>query len=294
MVMGMLVFLGSMAGAKDISDKLTIPKADESQIITLTDGSQLVGRITRIDGENITFESQLGESIIGVDSIIDIKVISKTAMKGGSYWFPNPNRTRLFMAPTGHTLKAGTGYFADVYLFFPSVAYGLTDNITLAGGMSIFPGVDISNQLIYLNPKIGFNVKENLDVAVSALIIRLPDIGDIGDIDINDDPIELGILFGTATLGSDDKSLTAGLGFGFAEGDIADKPAVLLGGEYRFSRRLSFVSENWVFPEVDQPLLSYGLRFFGESLAVDLAFFNVLDDDAIFPGFPYIDFVWNF
>ncbi len=57
---------------------------------------------------------------------------------------------------------------------------------------------------------------------------------------------------------------------------------------------MALVSENWIFPGVDVPVVSYGFRFFGEKMAVDLALFNVLDDDAIFPGIPYVDFVWNF
>ncbi len=294
LIISILMFFGSMAGAKDISRQLVVPEADESQILTLQGGSQLIGRISEIGDESITFVSQLGETKITIDRIVDIKLIPKSAMHGEEYWFPNPNSTRLLLAPTGRMLKAGTGYFSDIYIFFPFVGYGITDNITISGGMSLFPGVDISNQLLYINPKIGFKINEDWHIAVSALIFRFPDIGDFDDVDIDDDPIEIGVLFGTATLGDENKSLTGGLGFGYAEGDIANKPAVLLGGEYRFNRRLAFVSENWVFPEVDEPLLSYGLRFFGESIAVDLAFFTVLGDDAIFPGIPFIDFVWNF
>ncbi|MCZ6680416.1 MAG: hypothetical protein O7E52_24565, partial [Candidatus Poribacteria bacterium] len=31
-----------------------------------------------------------------------------------------------------------------------------------------------------------------------------------------------------------------------------------------------------------------------QSLSVDLAFINILSDEAVFPGIPYIDFVYNF
>lgn len=34
--------------------------------------------------------------------------------------------------------------------------------------------------------------------------------------------------------------------------------------------------------------------FFGESLSVDVALVNLLGEDAILPGFPYVDFVFNF
>ena len=151
MSISILMFFCSMAVAKDISNQLVVPEADESQILTLKDGSQLIGRISEIGDESITFVSQLGETQIAIDRIVDIKLIPKSAMRDGKYWFPNPNSTRLLLAPTGRMLKAGTGYFSDIYIFFPFVGYGITDNITISGGMSLFPGVDISNQLLYIN-----------------------------------------------------------------------------------------------------------------------------------------------
>jgi hypothetical protein len=54
------------------------------------------------------------------------------------------------------------------------------------------------------------------------------------------------------------------------------------------------VSENWVLPGMDQPLISYGIRFFNEKLSVDLGFLNTIGDGMLFPGIPYIDFVVKF
>jgi hypothetical protein len=42
------------------------------------------------------------------------------------------------------------------------------------------------------------------------------------------------------------------------------------------------------------PLVSYGVRFLGESLSFDLGFLNVLGEDGFFPGIPLIDFVFSF
>ncbi len=85
-----------------------------------------------------------------------------------------------------------------------------------------------------------------------------------------------------------------GFGYGFVDSDVAKKPMIVVGGETRLSRRTAFVTENWIFPEVDQPLISYGFRFFGEKLSVDLALLNTIGADALFPGIPYVDFVVNF
>lgn len=284
--------------ADNLKDKLRIPDEGNIQILTLKDGTTLVGKIIAVTETSITFSSKIGESTIDIDRISDIKEDAEDSMKYGKYWFPNPNRTRLYFGPTGRMLKQGEGYFSDVLLFFPSVTYGVTDNISLSAGMSIFPTDDFGEQLIYFTPKIGFDVNENFSVATTALIVIVPDwFEDDDGINLEDYvpmPETVGILFFNGTYGNDDHNITGGLGFGYADDEISDNPAIQLGGEYRFSRRASFVTESWLFPEVDDPIITYGVRFFGEKLAVDLALFNILNDDAFFPGLPYIDFVYNF
>jgi hypothetical protein len=273
---------------KSIKDDLRIADPNHVQILTTRDGSTLIGRIVEIGASEIQFETELGKVTIPILKIKEIKEVPASSIKNGKYWFPNPNATRLFFGPTGRMLKQGEGYFADYYLFFPAVAYAVTSNITIGGGMSLFPGVDIDKQIFYFTPKLGLKVAKNLDFATGALLIKVPDFFD------NEDSPIVGILYGVGTYGTLDRSITAGFGYGFVDKDFAEKPMIMIGGEQRLSRRMSLVSENWIFPGVDEPLVSYGMRFFGEALSVDLAFINILGEDAIFPGVPYIDFVFNF
>ncbi|MCP4633900.1 MAG: hypothetical protein GY855_13320 [candidate division Zixibacteria bacterium] len=276
-------------------EDLVIPQPGKTQILTLEDGSKLVGQITDIIHNEVKFQSDLGISSIAISKIASIKEVDEESFRDGKYWFPNPNQTRLYFSGTARMLKAGEGYLSDVYILFPGFAFGLTDNISIGGGMSIFPGLSLSEQLYYFTPKIGLNTNSNIELAVSGLILRIPNyVEDFGFTEADEDSYIIGLVNIIGTIGSADKSLTAGLGYGFADGELADKPAITIGGEYRFARRLSFVSENWILPGIDVPIVSYGIRFFGESLTVDLAFANILDDDAIFPGIPYLDFVWNF
>jgi len=290
MAIGLSLFLGQSLWAKDISGMLHVPDSGKTQIITLNDGSTLTGKITKVNVDSIAFTTQMGEMTISIDKIVEIKEVASSSFKGGKFWFPNPNQTRLYLSPTGRMLKKGQGYFSDLLLFFPSVSFGVTDNITLGGGVSLFPGVDIDKQLYYLNPKIGFNAGKNVALAGSVLIMRIPGFDDDGF----DTPKSMGIVFGTCTIGGEDNSFTFGVGHGYVGDEFAESPAVLFGGEYRIARRLSLVSENWKFPDVDNPLISYGLRFFGESISVDLALFNVLSEDFFFPGIPMVGFIWNF
>jgi hypothetical protein len=296
LVTGLLLITAGFSSAKNIRDDLRIPGEGITQIIKLNDGTTLTGKITQIGETEIKFATGMGELTIAIANINEIQEVKSSSIKEGGYWFPNPNRTRLYFAPTGRLLETGQGYFADADLFFPSFAYGLTDFLTIGGGITLFPGVDLDRQILYISPKIGVTTGEKYSLAVSGTWFSIPDFtDDIFDTDDDEkDNINFGTIFGVGTYGEDDKSITLGLGYGFGEGESTNEPIVIFGGEYRMSRRLSFVSENWKFPGLDQPLGSYGLRFLGEKLSVDLAFYTPLGEDFFFPGFPFVDFVYNF
>jgi len=254
------------------------------QIIETTDGSRHVGRIVSVNDETIGFETDLATIEIPRSKIVSINEVPASSFVNGQHWFRNNNATRLFFAPTGRMLRKGEGYFSDYYLILPGMAYGLTDHFTIGGGLSIIPGIDLNEQIYFITPKMGYSPTDRFHLAAGALLLKLP----------VDDNKSAGIFYGVGTYGSPDLSLTAGVGFGFVDGNLSDKPMLMVGGEARISRRISLVTENWIFPGVDDPAISYGVRFFGEKLSVDLALINTIGDEAIFPGIPYIDFVFNF
>ncbi len=282
-----------------LTSQLAIPDSTQIQVLETTDGSTNIGRIVEIGDEEIAFETDLGIIHIPISKIKHIETVPVTLIRKGEFWFPNPNITRLFFAPTARMLKQGKGYFSDYYIFFPGFAYGITDRVTLGGGLSIFPGVDINDQLFFVAPKFGLIQEKTFSLALGTLLVRIPRYEDDVTPDTpegfqEDDPEVAGILYGVTTFGQPDASLTAGLGYGFVDGNLADRPMVMIGGEKRLTRRTAFVTENWIFPGIDQPLISYGIRFFGKRLSVDLGLINVIGEGAIFPGVPYIDFVVQF
>ena len=278
----MLAFTSfSWAASKNLPG---IPDSMNVQILDTTDGSRHVGRVVSVDEEGIRFETDLGTFEIPHTKISAIQEIAASSFVNGQHWFRNNNATRLFFAPTGRMLKKGEGYFSDYYLILPGMAYGLTDHFTIGGGLSIVPGISLNEQVYFITPKMGYSPSDRFHLAAGALLLKLP----------VDDNKSAGIFYGVGTYGSPDLSFTAGAGFGFVDGNLSDKPMLMVGGEARISRRISLVTENWIFPGVDDPAISYGVRFFGEKLSVDLALINTIGEEAIFPGIPYIDFVFNF
>src|SRR5438105_4014504 len=264
----------------DIRAKLTVPDSAHLQIVTLKDGSAIFGRIVAVNADTVVFQtSGAGTIQLQLGSIREIKEIAASDVHEGSYWFPNPNSTRLFFAPTGQMLKKGEGYVSDYALFFPGVAYGLTDNISIGGGVSLIPAA-VDEQAYYLTPKIGFSVAEKVHLATGVLFVGAK--GGTG-----------GVYYGVGTFGDGNASVTLGGGYGFAGGKIESKPVGMAGAELRLAKRIGFVTENYLLPVSDNNVLySFGLRFMGEKLTTDLALFNVSGSDVI--GLPYVDFVFRF
>ena len=282
-----LFFSAPASGIEVTRNDLFIPPSDHIQIITTTDGSTSIGRIAEISDKTVTFVTELGVITIPIDRITSIHTVLSSDIRGGAYWFPDPNTTRLYFAPTGRMLPKGSGYIADYYLFFPSFNYGVSSNVSLGGGFSIFPTGNMSDQIYFFTPKIGLKRSDTVNVAAGALVLKVPDSND------ENAPV-ISVLYGVSTWGAPDLSLTCGFGYGMVDTDFADKPMIVLGGGKRLTRRMAFITENWIVPGVDDTLISYGIRFMANNFTTDFALINTTGSNALFPGIPYIDFVFNF
>jgi hypothetical protein len=272
------------ASAQDTSATRNLQPSADSQIvvITLKDGSTLIGRVLEVTPTIVRFRSVVGESSIPRDAIVSVRVNASGNAHGGEYWPEDPSRTRLFFTPTGRMLRKGEGYFSDAYVFFPSFQGGLSDRFTLGGGASIVPGVGIKDQIFYFTPKVGVVASDRLNIAVGALVAGVGSISDAGP---------FGIGYGVATFGGEDASVTAGAGFGFARNSTS-QTLLMLGGSTRVSRSIALISENYLYTgSGSAALLSGGIRFMGEKLAVDLAGFT--SGDSEIPVIPYLAFIYR-
>lgn len=250
------------------------------QKFRLTDGNELVGEVMNIQADTLKVRTGAGLTVDIPDSRIEKISSVRIQTAAGKYYRVDPNSSRLFFAPTGRALPKGSGYFADYYIFFPTVAYGFSNNFACAVGMSIFPGA--SSQLLYLAPKLTFSLQKNVGLSAGMLLMKVPEEGD---------DVKLGYV--VSTFGSDLKGITIGAGFPLMSGG-GNEPIILLGGETQVSSRVKLITENWIFTGGDGfTLFSGGIRFFGDRLAVDLAFITAKEaweEAEGFPFIPYVDF----
>ena len=166
--------------------------------IYLTDGSKLIGTIVSQTADEIVFKTTAGITLTIERS--KIKKIEKTegTWQKGEFRRYDPNRTRLFFAPTARSLKTGSGYFSVYEIFFPMLSVGVTDFFTLSGGMSLFPGAE--QQLLYVAPKVRFIEADNFSLAGGVLYMSAFE------------EVDFGIFYGVTTYGPPAASFTAGLG----------------------------------------------------------------------------------
>ncbi len=162
-----LVCTSAANAQADSSLRAQLVPADSAhlQILTLSDGSTVFGRVVVLSGDSLTFRSNAGATMqLPVGAVRSVKEIATVEIHEGEYWFPNPNATRLFFAPTGQMLKKGEGYLSDYEVFFPGVAVGVSDNLTLGGGVSLLP-LGFDEQVYYFTPKIGASLSDKFHVA---------------------------------------------------------------------------------------------------------------------------------
>ncbi|GAB3293100.1 hypothetical protein ACFQT0_06160 [Hymenobacter humi] len=156
-------------------------------------------------------------------------------------YFDIGNGNRLFFAPTGRGLRKGENALQAVSLYLVGGNFGITDNISLGGYVSLIPGIGLGNQFVMLTPKFSMPVSDKVHVGVGVLYLRIPDFDGLLSKSTG-----AGILYGSATYGSADNNVTGGLGYGFFEGEIGSTPILQFGAQKRVSRRVSLISENYI------------------------------------------------
>ncbi len=262
-------------------------RVDSLVSISLADGTLVEGTIIQETETHILVETLVGLEVkVPRTSIVAIK-----KRRAGAFSRPDPNYTRLMFAPTGRPLRRGDRYFFNHYVLFPGMAYGFTDRFGVAGGLSVIPGLGLSEQILSVAPKFGLYDSGDLALSAGVLYMNFANEG------------AGGMAFAVGTKGSPDKSITCGIGLGYIaeEGeavDFAEHPVLLLGGNIRLSESTALVSENWLITGqdlgLDQQPLGLALRFFGSRIAVDVG--AIIVGEALKEGFPipWLSFVYNF
>lgn len=265
-----------------------IASTDSTFEVRLRDGSVLYGRVVERTDTRIVVITGSGARIELTP--VQVESIRPVTARGpdGRVWIPDPNATRLFFSSTARPLAKGEGYLSNYFLFFPMLAYGVTNRITIAAGTPILPG--LIGRMWYFAPKVTLAHREKLSVAVGALGFWIPELSQSGS---------AGIAYTSATYGSRDRAVTIGAGWGYLsnEGttDFSSRPVIMLGGERRTSASIKLITENWLSIGDGQigGFASGGVRFIGPRLSADLGLGGAIGESSAC-CLPMVNFVWSF
>lgn len=270
-LMALSLLAGSAVAAEEKPGEVTV---------RLKDGNEVVGRIVSEDDQTVELATASGASV----TLPRATIVSMRPTGGG---VPDPNDSRLVFGPSGRPMRKGEGSFSDYYILFPGVSFGLTDNVTLMGGISAVPGIGLDEQLYFGAVKLGKRFSDTRAASVGYFYAKAG---------VEEVENGAGIGFAVLTLGRPERSLSAG--FGLAHGGEDVQPIIMGAGEVRVSRRVFLIGESWVFPNADLGLneqpFALAFRFCGDRLSVDAG--AVLVAELIEEGFPipWLSFSYNF
>lgn len=237
-------------------------------IIYLEDKSEIAGELVSENETTIVIRS----TSLGLVTFqkAEVKRILYLDERGR---IPNPNPTRYFIGQSAYTHERGEGYYQNIYGLFNLVSYGLTDRLSVIGGVeltSLFNG----SPILFANAKYGAPIAPKLNLAASVSYITVA--GSLAD-------FNAGTVNGLLTYGSKEHNITVGTGYAFANGEIDSSGIVTLGGITRLTNRLAFVTENYILTSGEDAIISGGLRYIAKRLTIDVMYFE--------GGLPAIDIV---
>lgn len=259
-------------------------QAQQEQLyrIETTDGNVFIGTLISEDDEEVVLKTEtLGEITIKRENIRKMELLDPDRQRDGAYWHKNPQSTRYFFAPNAIGLKKGKGYYQNTWILFNNVNYGISDNFSIGGGIvPLFLFGSVATPF-WILPKVSVPLaNNNIHLAAGAMIggVIGEDTGGGG-----------GVLYGATTFGNTDRNLTAGIGYGYAGGDISNTPVLNISGITRVSQTVYLISENYMFPGTDfNGLISFGARWAPENFAVDFALVRPLEEAGGLIGIPWL------
>ncbi|MBO0360538.1 hypothetical protein J0X19_21430 [Hymenobacter sp. BT186] len=282
-----------------------------ARLSSSTPAADSVGRRFRVflrtgtvfDGELTATQPTLLEfltSDLGVVQVSRRNIIRLEELTSQTSWrqpdrFDIGNGNRMFFQPTARNLRRNEGSVQYISVFVVGLNYGLTNNLSMGAYASLIPGLGLDEQLFALTPKVSAKVSDKFYAGGGLLYLR----GFGGS---------AGVFYGNTTFGSADNNFTAGLGYGFSDGDVNRSPVIQLGGQTRISRRVSLISENYILTNRNSGAFGlYGAKINWERTSLGLGAFYLFlyrEEDDFFDTrsrvyssyiFPlYIDFTFRF
>ena len=259
------------------------PDSVNVKVVT-KDGSVITGElVSETESEVIIQSATLGRIVLQRSNISSIDMSGTSSFEVVEDYY---NSTRNFVSPTGFMLKKGQSYYENVGIFFNSFAFGVTDNFNVAVGGEVatllfgeqFP-------ILYVSPKFGVNINETAAWGIGTTVFSSP----------SDDFNGFGFLNTSFTFGNRNNNFTIGTGIGFDFSDDIndDIIPIMVGGNFRISRKISLVTDNFIILYNDATdtvgVLSAGIRVhFENGAGINVALWRPTTDWSDVIALPFV------
>ncbi len=209
-------------------------------MVETTDGNEFTGNILFEDSTGILLNTSIyGELFIPARYIKKREEIRSDLLVDGEYWFGNPHATRYFFGPAAHGLQKGEGYFQNTWILLNQFNYGISNYLSLGGGvvpLFLFAGAPTP---VWLTPKLSVPVaRDKVQLGAGMLFAHVLGEGS-----------SFGIAYGASTFGNRENNLTLGAGWGFSaydnDWDWSDRVTLMLSGMTRVGRKTYLMTENY-------------------------------------------------
>jgi hypothetical protein len=247
------------------------------------DGNTFIGTIVGKDSIQLMLLTDVyGPIRIPLSQIKQKKELKQNDLVDGEHWFSNPHATRYFFGTNGYGLRKGEAYYQNTWILFNQINYGITNHISLGGGLVplfLFAGAPTP---VFITPKVTVPiVKDKVNLSAGVLYAYVLGEG-----------FGFGITYGMITFGNRDNNFTLGAGWAFSDSEWADSPTLTLNGMTRVGRKTYLITENYYIGLSDGSslgILSAGGRSVQKKLAIDYGlFFPVGTDIGSFVAIPWL------
>ena len=263
-ILYLLIFINTFVIAQNadgVSNKLTVLKTNDYR--------SYVGTINKESLDSISINTYNGFNYTFTKSNVLITYPFAGRIKNGRLQKKDPNSSFYLFSPSAFAIESGKLYCRDFCLLYPSLNYGLVNILSAQAGLFLYPGMDYKNLPFVGNIKVSAFETNIFSLAGGISYVNLPVIQ-------KEKIYSTGYAFVTGTFGNRYNHASVSAGWGYIqredEWEREDKPIIIAAGNFRILDFISFVTENWFFPDekIEDSLLSVALRFFGKQVAVDL------------------------
>ena len=241
---------------------------NKNVVVLMSDGDEYRGIYIEKTDKHVIIKTNNGEIRLLSTNIKTLEIDTYE----GEFKFPNPHDTRYFFGPTAIPIKKGTGYYQNLMLLGNFVNFGITRNLSIGGGFEFISTLIIRQPIYFLTPKVGFELADNFHFGGGVLFVG-----------ISGENSTLG--YTAATVGTSEKNITLGIGFGVTNGFAHERPTIMLSGQTRVSNGVSLMTENYILPSTDFSYIGIqGVRLLSRNNAFDIGL--VIIPELISEGIP--------